>query len=91
MSSDEPEFVQDPMFPPDWWYWYTGGGEHHARPPGRPNPLDYVHAASKEEAADKAWYEHRKRTEGAEPELDEQEDEHTAPEDRPSTWGIPIT
>lgn len=62
MSTDEePEFVQDPMFPPGWFPWQTGDRTWHARPPGRPNPLHYVHAEDKEDCADKAWYEQRKR------------------------------
>lgn len=61
----EPEFVQDPMMPPDWRAWETGDKTWHARPPGRPNPLDYVHGATREEVADKAWYQHRQAQDAA--------------------------
>lgn len=56
---EDPEFVQDPMFPPGWHAWDTGGGNWHARPPGRPDPRAYVHADDKQECADRAWLAYR--------------------------------
>jgi hypothetical protein len=59
---DDSEFEQDPMMPPDWFVWDTAGGKDwHARPPGKPNPATYIHGKSKQEVADAAWLEHRRR------------------------------